>query len=460
MNSTQKQEILDLIEKLEKFDLIGFIRSQGIESLESYIYNERNFSDFSFQLQRMLEQLRSELNNSDYRFLPISLNSNTEFGNIVLNQDLNELLTSIKTHGNEVNTTRVLDRLIFYQINFGFWDRSSVNIHDSRTIDIKRRLNDLRVLEEQFNSFHKIISSDIEVINDLKQELRYGLGEIHVNSSNILNVRNEIENHLNVVKNNLDYSNEIRGKIIELESKITEAFNKINTDINEYAKKFTDISNGNSTLANTLTATIKDSIKQNEKIIENYTYINSQKNEIEKMVGLATDGAIGYKFDERQKNIFKSTKFWRWIVPVSYIIAAVWVITVFSLLRTDVGNVWLNLLINLVKTTPAWFLVGFCTNQYKKEREFEEEYAFKSAVAMTITSYTSLLSNDEIDKMKTKDQVLSKVLDNLYSSPLKKEIEKKESMTRKGISTDVSSKSKELEEILKPVIELMKEIKK
>ena len=46
-------------------------------------------------------------------------------------------------------------------------------------------------------------------------------------------------------------------------------------------------------------------------------------------------------------------------------------------------------------------LVGFVFNQYGKERNLQEEYAFKSAIAMTLTSYSQMLSEDDGD-IKTK----------------------------------------------------------
>lgn len=461
MNITQRQQILDLVEKIKSFDFIGFLKSQGIEDLEKYQYSDRSFTEFSSQLTRMIEQLGVEIDSNSYKHLPIIFNSPTEFGNINLPQDLSDLLTAIKVHGNEAPVVQILDKLIFYQLTFGFWDRSSIHVHDPRSIDIKRRLSELTALEEKFKSQRESIDKDVASVKGLIDDLNTGLTQINAYAAVINTSKQESETSLAEMKRNLDDSNTTKTQITELQSKITESLNKISTDINENSTKFTEIVNQNSKLKAELDKTIESSKTHNEEITATYNYINSQKDQIEKMVGLATDGAIGYKFDERQKNIYKSIWFWKLAVPTSYLLAGVWVVAIFTMFAAKFENEWLNLSVNLIKTTPAWFLVAFCTNQYKKEREFEEEYAFKSAVAMTITSYTSLLSDDEVDKMKTKDKVLSKVLDNLYASPLRKEVERRRFFSaRSKVISEVSSKSKELEEILKPVIELMKEIKK
>ncbi len=461
MNVTQRQQILDLVEKIKNFDLIGFLKAQGIEDLEKHLYGDRAFTEFSTQLSRMSEQLGSEIDSNSFKYLPVTYNSPTEFGNINITQDLNSLLSALKVHGNEASVIQILDKLIFYQISFGFWDRSSIHLHDPRSIDIKRRINELSALEEKFKSQREKIEKDIVEVTALTTQLKDGLTQIANNATQISTNKQESDNSLASIKRNLEDSNTTKTQINTLEATITESLNKVNTDISENSKKFNDIVIQNKTLQDNLMKTIESALNDQREIISTYNYISSQKEQIEKMVGLATDGAIGYKFDERQKNIFKSIWFWKAAVPFSYLLAVIWVALVFTVFKSELNNEWLNLLINLVKTSPVWFLVAFCTNQYKKEREFEEEYAFKSAVAMTITSYTSLLSNDEVDKMKTKDKVLSKVLDNLYSSPLKKEIEPRRlSMRKNHITNEATSKAKELEDILKPVIELMKEIKK
>lgn len=461
MNVTQKQQILDLIEKISNFDLIGFLKSQGVDDIHNFLYGGLKLFDFKTDLDRMLLQLKTEIDNPGFRFLPNTLNSNTEFGVIDLINDLNLLLSNIKVWGGEDNVVIILDRLIFYQLNFGFWDRSSINLHDVRSVEIKRKINELSALEDKTLEQRGKVESDLNDVTQIKKDLNNSFEQLKESLLSINDNKQQSELALADLKRNLDESVTTKTQIVNIENQITESLNKISTDINENAKKFNEITNQNNNLKSELESVIKESQLHNKNIKESHDYINSQKEEIHKMVGLATDGALGYKFDERKNFINSSLIFWKWAVPISYILAAVWVVLVLTILRSDLGDEWLNLLINLVKTAPAWLLVAFCTNQYKKEREFEEEYAFKSAVSMTITSYTSLLNNDDVNEMKSKDKLLSKVLDDLYASPLKKDGQTKHlfSFNEKG-NVDLISKAKDLETIIKPLIELTKEIKK
>lgn len=54
----------------------------------------------------------------------------------------------------------------------------------------------------------------------------------------------------------------------------------------------------------------------------------------------------------------------------------------------------------------------YCISQYNKERNFQEEYAFKSASALTIKAYADILN--EVSK---KDELVFEAVNNLYKSP-------------------------------------------
>lgn len=102
---------------------------------------------------------------------------------------------------------------------------------------------------------------------------------------------------------------------------------------------------------------------------------------------------------------------------IASILSIVWVYLVFTNFSSDLGMPWVNLVVNAVKTSPAWLLVEFCIAQYKKEREYQEQYAFKSAVAMTITSYSDMLSDNKHDEISIKERLLLQAVNNIYEKP-------------------------------------------
>ena len=61
-----------------------------------------------------------------------------------------------------------------------------------------------------------------------------------------------------------------------------------------------------------------------------------------------------------------------------------------------------------------WFVIS----QYTKERHFQEEYAFKSAVALTVNSYAEQLKTND-----NKDKLIMDSVDKIYRTPIDKKLE-------------------------------------
>lgn len=70
------------------------------------------------------------------------------------------------------------------------------------------------------------------------------------------------------------------------------------------------------------------------------------------------------------------------------------------------------LISNSIKTLPFYFLLFYSISQYNKERNFQEEYAFKSAVALTVKAYSVI-----IQKIDLKDELIINSVNGIYKSP-------------------------------------------
>jgi len=72
----------------------------------------------------------------------------------------------------------------------------------------------------------------------------------------------------------------------------------------------------------------------------------------------------------------------------------------------------IRLITNSIKTLPFFFLLFYSIAQYNKERNFQEEYAFKSAVALTIKAYSDIVKKEEL-----KDELIVNSVSGVYKSP-------------------------------------------
>ena len=88
---------------------------------------------------------------------------------------------------------------------------------------------------------------------------------------------------------------------------------------------------------------------------------------------------------------------------------------------TDLVQKWQFLALNTIKTIPTIILTYFSINQYRKERNFQEEYAFKSAVALTISEYANKLSSSE-----NKDKLIMDSVNSVFISPIERKLRNEE----------------------------------
>ena len=168
--------------------------------------------------------------------------------------------------------------------------------------------------------------------------------------------------------------------------------------------------------------------------------ILSQKQEVENLIGAAADGSLGTHFRERKNQIQKNVITFGVLSIASLIATTELVRRMFY--GFDINNSdWIHFVINVLRTSPAWFLVWWLIRMYSKERKLQEEYAFKSAMAMTMREHSKLLKatdSGEVDKRDSQQIMLLKALDNIYSPPDTKQSKEGENISTKNIEGFIS----------------------
>ena len=146
-----------------------------------------------------------------------------------------------------------------------------------------------------------------------------------------------------------------------------------------------------------------------------YDSVSSHVEEVRKMMGYIADGTLSHSFNKRKNNIKKSKNIWMWISLFTLLGLIAWVCVVFKCLSANTGIVWADILINGIKATPLAFAFGFAITEYSKERNLLEEYAFREAVAVTLTAYLEQLNGDNTEEQK---KLLANTVEKLYTKPI------------------------------------------
>lgn len=165
------------------------------------------------------------------------------------------------------------------------------------------------------------------------------------------------------------------------------------------------------------------------KLLSNRNEIISLKENVAKLIEPAVAGSLSKSFSDRKDALHNNQNRWFWasvvtaIVSVLATIAIVWsIVGVFSneivLKALENGKdgvsgvVWSTIFLRIGALLPIYSIFVFTFLQYKKERDLEEEYAHKAAVATSLPNYGGLAVDDRV-----KDQILSEASKVIFVSP-------------------------------------------
>jgi len=141
--------------------------------------------------------------------------------------------------------------------------------------------------------------------------------------------------------------------------------------------------------------------------------------EIVDAYGFLTGAGLAHSFRERQTILQGNAKLWRWLLGLSVILwgANIGLIAYFVKMP-DVFS-WTFFLYKISYSAPGLFAVWYSAVQYSRERRLLESYAFKSATAKALESYTDVLSKRFSDNVYQKN-ILDFVLysmETIYRHP-------------------------------------------
>lgn len=428
MNINQYQSCLNSIIALKDYDVteMFFAAHPDISNLSQIVISKYNAADFIELFDRMVDQLDYELQNGLKLNLPNLENYQNEFGSVDL---AGELPLFINYFENKAfpQLEPLLDKFIHYQVKNGFWSK----INTKPTFLQQNKLNfqfqliskNQKALEKNLNLFENLkntLNSKILEIDNYIDSKRNDFEQI----SSLLNQSRIESNEItSILSNSSNRDTEISGILNNVKDKVT----AIDQEIISYQHEFKTIKSQWENIESEFNDNQKQALMYFDKAKEHVEYTESRKEEIETLTGMAADGALGSKFHDRENKLTEKIPFWKRLIILMTLGTMIWVLIVFTCFPSKFDNEWVNLLVNLLKTTPVFILYGFVFKQYSKERNLEEEYAFKSAVAMTLTAYSRMLAEGDRDPNKSRQEMILKSIENLYKAP-KIHSEKSESL--------------------------------
>ena len=169
---------------------------------------------------------------------------------------------------------------------------------------------------------------------------------------------------------------------------------------------------------------------EQEKITSLRVEVEKIRNDVKNLIAPAVAGSLSKAFTERKNILFWGRVVWGLIAFALgwYCINATYnfanaigeALAVNKQSQSVLGNdlLWVSVLIRSIVLIPLYAAFGFSFTQYKKERDFEEEYAHKAAVATSLPNYGDLTREPAV-----RDQIVTGATNVIFSTPTSRQID-------------------------------------
>lgn len=419
INQQKKQLVVELqqLEQLLAEDLLASAYKDS-QDFNVVMINETTVAEFSSYYKRVLSVFRQVLDSNSCALLPFQYNFHNEYGAGNLQSDLGHL-RSFVANGDFVNAEPFLLRLVYYLMQNDLWKIASSrpnkeNYHKLinnaelitskaklNQVDTKKLLEQIEAEKENLTSFISNKNKELEQITSLLQAARNNSDEIQVLRTTSTDNNQAIIGLLNQQGSNLE----------ESQKKLS----AVNGEFQATVKHFDDLSSRfeseiqSSNAKNTDFEKLLFSVAEKSKTFEDRLVV---LNEI-----IGKEGAVKLfqTFNDRKKELQKPVTRWTWLVFGTSVAALVVIAAIFTNLFGRVGGMpditdWHFLVVNSIKSLPVMAVLAFAIRQYVRERNFQEEYAFRSAIALTVQAYGDIAG-------AKKEELVMQAVGNIYSFP-------------------------------------------
>jgi len=414
--------IKESLDEIFKFDFDKYIVEMYPNiPLENVMFREYNAIEFKKIYSNVIKRFEALIDSDVAIMLPIYYYSDSS------SFDITAVISYLRSEIGNSDKERFFDliRYIFdYCIQFGNWSKKIVYKPSFSQEKIESVMQEITLAKSKLEQENEYLKGLIEEFLETKKDLDNRVSQTVGFYENIKNKSKNADVYNTDISSYLSSAEANKNTIETLKTNIVNSEQKISDNIENYRKRFEEV-----IAKNTESLSL---FKQAEELQKK---ILSQKDTVETLIGAAADGSLGTHFKERKNQIQMNVITFIVLVIASLVATTIWVYMIFY--GFDINNSdWVHFVINVLRTSPAWFLVWWLISRYSKERKLQEEYAFKSAIAMTMREHSKLLKNTDsgdVDKRDSQQIMLLKALENIYRNPDTRQDKEKDNLTPKNV---------------------------
>ncbi len=426
MNASQKQKVIDAIDAFKKIDLDKLYRKGGKTKEEAHeiFVGDFSISELIATASRAVYQLECALETTNWKYLPFGNLSIESSGELTLYDVLDNIVNYFKNAAYEY-AVRHVKALVHYEMRNGIWNRDDAFQDAERETRLIELEMGLKGLWSVFQDRQMYLENVIKEVDERKLEYEKILRTYKSGLHRLETTQEEIEHIIVRIKHFQDETisrqntiNSLSTRARELCDGLVSSKSDLDSHINICKKCVSDTKKELDDLTN-LTFSHMDTVEGQSEKMKGYVA------EALTLLGYVKDGTLAHSFNNRKMSIQKQVTFWKWLSILGTFCLAVWIYVVFTMLKVDIAGmdaskvsgfiVFGNLMLSIAKTSPMVVLLWFILAQYKKERHLLEEYAFREAVSLTLSSYLNQLGESQDEHQR---ELLMKTVERLYTQPV------------------------------------------
>lgn len=423
MNQQEAQTVIGQAKQIDSFDFEALIKRvyPARTDLENILISQLSLQEFLHLSKRVFGQFISELHDRDnYIILPFTF-TNIQLGQANVDGQIQGYFGNLNGD-NFAAAENILFWLISYQVENGFYDKTLKQQSEHTTNNLSKLSEKLRLLE-------------INIENKLK-EVKTLYAELETNKKEIQTLISQKRDELATITASLTTSTTQSNQINDLLNKSTEQSTRITTIVEQqevtkvqsekklleletlHTKTNTDLSSNIKTVLGQIEQfkqQVSDNAEHLQFVEDKREFFEERIEYLQNLIGKEVGANLFKTFKFRKDELEKSVILWRNTVPTMTVATISWIFFLFYNQPDiiDINLWWQAFAINTLKSIPAILLLFFAINQYRKERNFQEEYAFKSAVALTIDAYAGRLTN-----LDNRDKLIMEAVLGIYKTPI------------------------------------------
>lgn len=346
--------------------------------------------------------------------------------------DIKSHLTNINTYLKNRNTANIVSELDWLKSNLRTY---CLRLDRNRFLDFNTEIDELRrkaiLLEDEIKKTQQRLSDATTSYSEIQSKQ----DEYNTIIAELISTKDSFLEEVNAFTTEFGEFKELTKKAKNNEAEIATSLESANEELEKFNEFIDKINEREQMLTKQAESTTAYESKLNKYTQEHATKLEEAKQLIEE-----AKTALHYKNAEGLSAAFshqldaannKHARLW-WlggaiILIVATMLIGIWIVTGWGINdNTDQNQMILNLVgrLSMIPFTIAGAI--FCANQYTKQKNIIEDYAYKTTIAKSIIAFSEELRGKDPERYA---EYISTILREIHQDPLRKRGKDKEDFT-------------------------------